>query len=127
MPGPPFMKMDLISCRNVLIYIDGEMQKKILDLFAFALNPGGYLFLGKSEAGAEQSDSFEQISRGMRIFRRKRSVAVQVANFPVHTGVPVAPFNRIERLPPVGMSELNQQVLLSHFNASMVLVEEHGK
>ena len=123
---PPFMKMDLISCRNVLIYIDGEMQKKILNLFAFALDPGGYLFLGKSDTAGEQSESFEPISRALRIFRRKRSVAVQVANFPVRPGVPIVPFTRTEKLSPVGMSELNQQVLLRHFNASILLVDEHG-
>jgi two-component system CheB/CheR fusion protein len=46
---PPFSKMDLISCRNLLIYLDTDTQQKLIPLFTFALNPGGYLFLGKSE------------------------------------------------------------------------------
>src|SRR5438094_9230697 len=59
---PPFLNMDLISCRNLLIYIEPEMQKKILSLFAFGLKRGGYLFLGKSENPLEQSEPFEPIS-----------------------------------------------------------------
>ena len=50
---PPFSKLDLISCRNVLIYLQPEAQRKVISLFSFALNVGGYLFLGKSEAIAD--------------------------------------------------------------------------
>ena len=46
---PPFSKLDLISCRNLLIYMDGDLQKKLIPLFHYALNPGGFLFLGTSE------------------------------------------------------------------------------
>ena len=68
---PPFMKMDLISCRNLLIYIEREMQKKLCTLFAFALNPGGYLFLGKSDS-VDHQESFETVSR-TRGFTSERS------------------------------------------------------
>src|SRR5262249_11811395 len=47
---PPFSKLDLISCRNLLIYLDREVQNEILEMFHFALKPGGYLFLGSSES-----------------------------------------------------------------------------
>lgn len=123
---PPFMKLDLISCRNLLIYIEPGMQKKILSLFGFALKPDGYLFLGKSETVVEQSDSFEPVSRSFRIFRRKPSAAVEVANFPTRSGAPAALPSRQERRPSVKLSDLNQQVLLKHFNASIVLIDENG-
>src|SRR5205807_2529130 len=55
---PPFSKLDLISCRNLLIYMDGELQKKLIPLFHYALNPGGILFLGTSETVGEFSDFF---------------------------------------------------------------------
>ena len=55
---PPFSKLDLISCRNLLIYMGGELQKKIIPLFHYALNPGGMLFLGNSETVGEFVDLF---------------------------------------------------------------------
>jgi two-component system, chemotaxis family, CheB/CheR fusion protein len=123
---PPFLKMDLISCRNLLIYIEPEMQKKLLTLFGFALNAGRYLFLGKSESVIEQINLFEPVSRKFRIYRRKESVPVQAANFPVRPpGAPVRLVARPER-PPVKLLDLNQQVLLKHFNASIVLTAENG-
>ena len=55
---PPFSKLDLISCRNLLIYMGGELQKKLIPLFHYALNPGGFLFLGTSETVGEFGDLF---------------------------------------------------------------------
>jgi two-component system, chemotaxis family, CheB/CheR fusion protein len=55
---PPFSKLDLISCRNLLIYLNGDLQKKLIPLFHYALNPGGYLFLGTSESVNEFGDLF---------------------------------------------------------------------
>ena len=54
---PPFSKLDLISCRNLLIYMSGELQKKLIPLFHYALNPEGVLFLGTSETVGEFSDA----------------------------------------------------------------------
>ena len=70
---PPFLNMELISCRNLLIYIEPEMQKKMLSLFAFGLKPGGYLFLGKSENPVEQGDGFEPLSKSSRFSARNSS------------------------------------------------------
>lgn len=124
---PPFLNMDLISCRNLLIYIEPEMQKKVLGLFAFGLKRSGYLFLGKSENPMEQSDMFEPLSKSFRIFRRKPSVARPVANFALAAGAPAASPGRPEKQQPIKLSDLNQQVLLKHFNASLVLVDENGE
>ncbi len=124
---PPFLNMDLISCRNLLIYIEPVMQEKILGLFAFGLKPGGYLFLGKSENPKEQSEVFEPLAKSSRIFRRKLSVAAPVASFTLRAGAPVAPPDRSERQQSIKLSDLNQQVLLKHFNASIVLVGENGE
>ncbi|HSE87168.1 MAG TPA: CheR family methyltransferase [Candidatus Binatia bacterium] len=124
---PPFLNMELISCRNLLIYIEPEMQKKILSLFAFGLKPGGYLFLGKSENPTEPSAVFEPVSKSARIFRRNLSVAPQVTDFALRAGAPAAISGGREKLHPIKLSDLNQQVLLKHFNASMVLVDENGE
>lgn len=124
---PPFLNMELISCRNLLIYIEPEIQKKILSLFAFGLKPGGYLFLGKSENPVEQGDAFEPLSKSSRIFRRKPSVVVAAANFAPRAGAPGTTPDRPEIRHPIRLSDLNQQVLLKHFNASIVLVDENGE
>src|SRR5205085_7534050 len=67
---PPFSKLDLISCRNLMIYLESAVQKKILSLFHFALRPGGCLLLGSSETVSQQQDLFEPVSRKLRIYRR---------------------------------------------------------
>src|SRR4029077_19307022 len=101
---PPFTKMDLISCRNLLIYIERETQKKLRTLFAFALNPGGYLFLGKSDS-IEGSESFEAVSRNFRIYLRKGPVAAPVASSPTRAGLPPGLQARIEKQPSFKLSD----------------------
>src|SRR5688500_6703385 len=111
---PPFLNMELISCRNLLIYIEPEMQKKILSLIAFGLQPGGYLFLGKSENPVEHSDAFEALSKSSRIFRRKASVAAHIPAFALRDKAPAVSPGVPERHHPIRLSDLNQQVLLKH-------------
>ncbi|WP_279349596.1 CheR family methyltransferase [Erythrobacter litoralis] len=68
---PPFAKIDLISCRNVLIYFDDTLQKNVIPLFHFALKEDGKLFLGSSEAIGRYEDLFEVVDQANRLFRRK--------------------------------------------------------
>jgi two-component system CheB/CheR fusion protein len=68
---PPFSKLDLISCRNVLIYAGPSLQNRILSAFQYALKPGGFLFLGKSEAISAYSGIFVPDDRNHKIFARK--------------------------------------------------------
>ncbi|MGH8018508.1 MAG: CheR family methyltransferase, partial [Opitutaceae bacterium] len=68
---PPFSHMDLISCRNLLIYIEPNLQKKIVPMFHYALNPEGTLFLGASESVAGFSDLFEPLDKKQKIFARR--------------------------------------------------------
>ena len=79
----PFSKLDLISCRNVLIYLEPEVQKKIISLLHFALNPGGYLFLGPSETIGRQVNLFEPISKKWRIYRRIGRTHPERVEFPI--------------------------------------------
>ncbi|HET9642464.1 MAG TPA: CheR family methyltransferase [Burkholderiaceae bacterium] len=66
---PPFSKLDLISCRNLLIYLDRDVQADILEMFHFALKPGGYLFLGSSESADTPSQYFSVVDKKHRIYR----------------------------------------------------------
>ncbi|AZE59932.1 MULTISPECIES: CheR family methyltransferase [Pseudomonas fluorescens group] len=77
---PPFSQIDLIVCRNLLIYLDREVQRDILQMFHFALRPGGYLFLGSSESADGCLDLFVPVDKRNRIFRvRAGSSAIRRA------------------------------------------------
>lgn len=68
---PPFSRLDLVSCRNVLIYLDSKVQKKALSTFHYALKPGGFLFLGGSESVGAFTDLFEPVEKSHRIYARQ--------------------------------------------------------
>ena len=68
---PPFSRLDLISCRNLLIYMSGSLQKKIVPLFHYALNPNGMLFLGSSETIGDFDSLFTVLDRKAKLYRRK--------------------------------------------------------
>jgi len=79
---PPFSRMDLIICRNLLIYIEPETQRKILWMFNFALRDGGTLFVGSAETIGMQGDLFEPVSSPWRIFRSRRIAHAGRFDFP---------------------------------------------
>jgi chemotaxis methyl-accepting protein methylase/two-component sensor histidine kinase/PAS domain-containing protein len=83
---PPFSKLDLVSCRNVLIYLEPEHQKRLLALFHFALRPDGCLFLGSSENVSGLEDQFQPISKKWRIFRRAGPTPSEIVDFPLGAG-----------------------------------------
>ncbi|MEO1616967.1 MAG: CheR family methyltransferase [Planctomycetota bacterium] len=83
---PPFTRLDLISCRNVLIYLETKIQKRILSLFHFGLRVGGTLFLGPSETVGELANEFESVDRHWRIYTKRRDVRL-----PDAARLPVAP------------------------------------
>ncbi|PTN36341.1 chemotaxis protein CheB [Desulfonatronum sp. SC1] len=70
---PPFSKLDLISCRNLMIYMGSELQKKLIPLFHYALNPGGFLFLGTSETVGEHADLFVGLANKAKIYQRREN------------------------------------------------------
>ncbi len=68
---PPFTRIDLISCRNLLIYLQPSMQKKVLAYFAFSLKPRGFLFLGASESVGDQAQYFNTYNQKWKVFRTR--------------------------------------------------------
>jgi two-component system, chemotaxis family, CheB/CheR fusion protein len=68
----PFSRLDLVSCRNLLIYLGGQLQEQVVPLFHYALRPGGFLFLGVSETIARHAELFAPEDKGHRIFRRRQ-------------------------------------------------------
>ncbi|MFT0170611.1 CheR family methyltransferase [Paraburkholderia mimosarum] len=81
---PPFSHLDFISCRNVLIYLDRAVQRQVLELFHFALRPGGYLFLGSAESADAADDLFTVVDKKHRIYRARKILnrARQAVSFP---------------------------------------------
>ncbi len=73
---PPFSKLDLIACRNLLIYFGADLQARAVRSFHYALNPGGWLFLGPSEGVGHGGALFEQVDKRHRLFRRRDAAAV---------------------------------------------------
>ena len=78
---PPFIKMDLISCRNLLIYFKPEQQADLINTFHYGLNPGGLLLLGKSEAAGFNSRLFETIDGSDKLYRRRTGAATHPARY----------------------------------------------
>ncbi len=127
---PPFSKMDIISCRNLLIYLDADTQTRLMPLMNFALNPGGYLFLGKSEGIGGRSDLFDMVSKKARLYRRlapARPIALDTPILPGRTRVfPIGP-PAVLKPPTAALADVIRQALLSHFSASVVLVDRRGQ
>ncbi|MFH1468754.1 MAG: CheR family methyltransferase [Pseudomonadota bacterium] len=80
---PPFSRLDLISCRNLLIYFDVAVQNRLMPLFHFGLQPGGVLFLGSSETIGQHQDLFEPVSKKMQVYRRLATTRRVAADFPI--------------------------------------------
>ena len=120
----PFSKLDLISCRNLLIYLEPEMQNNVLSLFHFALTPRGYLFLGPSETTGRTGDLFETISKKWRLFRRIDSAKRDLINIPFRKSTD--PYNVIASSSPLGIhrksfKELTEQLILKEHAPAAVL------
>jgi two-component system CheB/CheR fusion protein len=129
---PPFSKLDLISCRNLLIYMGGELQKKILPLFDYALRPGGYLFLGTSETVGDCGILFKAIDRTAKVYQDRDDGHVRLA---VGARFPLSPTERRRTgRPPGGVAhdteaqlrELTERSLLQHKALVGALVNDRG-
>jgi two-component system CheB/CheR fusion protein len=122
----PFSRLDLVSCRNLLIYLSPEAQRKILSLFHFALREGGVLFLGSSETVGGVSDRFEPISKKHRIYRHVGRSRPGDVEFPRGSSDPVRmPAKGIAQQTThrrLGFGELSQRALLDAYAPASVLI-----
>jgi len=122
---PPFSRIDLVSCRNLLIYLEPEVQQRVFDLFHFALNLRKYLFLGRSESTDPRSHHFQEISKEWRIYQRSASVVPVEAHyqFPI-TVVRRQGFPLSHHAGPrsKGHAELVNEILLGQEHAASVLI-----
>jgi chemotaxis methyl-accepting protein methylase/archaellum component FlaC len=126
---PPFTKLDLLSCRNLLIYLTAEVQKKLMPLFHYSLTPGGLLLLGSAETVGSSTELFASVSAKARIFKRTETVQrpVQVefpASFKV--GKPFGPESAQPTKPSVSLQSLADQLILRSYAPPTVLTNDKG-
>lgn len=120
-----FSRLDLISCRNVLIYFEPEVQRRIIALFHFALNKDGYLFLGTSEPVGTQTNLFEVLNKKWRIFKRLGPSHPGRVQFPSGDARALHLPDLTPRNPSTRVSKIDylaQQLLLSNFAPACVLI-----
>ncbi len=126
---PPFSRLDLIICRNVLIYLNTETKEKVMNIFHFALAPHGYLFLGSSESADNVSSLFVQINKKSRIFSRRPTVQGQYSppQLPVNGRWQIAiAEENAERMtaPALSFSELHYKLLEPYVPASVLVNQD---
>lgn len=132
---PPFSKLDLLSCRNLLIYMDSDLQKKLLPIFHYALNPNGILFLGSSESIGDFSDLFSVLDQPSKLYQRKENSHSKLYNtapirfFPPTTALRLSPQQTVEKnthITKVSLRELTEKTLLQQSTLTGILVNEQG-
>ncbi len=136
---PPFIRINLISCRNVLIYFNSVLQRRVLEMFQFALGSGGALFLGRSEGIHHADDLYSVIDKAARLYRSKPGVhrnAVMVRPRPAdrasaRTSVPMLPdFAALAAsfyIPPGLIVNSRQEIIVVHGDVTRFVTIPHGR
>jgi two-component system CheB/CheR fusion protein len=126
---PPFTKLDILTCRNLLIYLTAEVQKKLMPLFHYSLSPDGILFLGSAETIGDATDLFAPLSGKSRLFRRTESaLRSEPVDFPLSfsAGPPTGPEAGPAPKPPVSLQSLADQLVLQRYAPPAVLTNDKG-
>ena len=129
---PPFSKLNLLCCRNLLIYLNTDAQKKVLPLFHYTLKPGGILVLGSSETIGGFTNLFETLDRKWKIFKRKEVPQAfrQIVNFPSGTSGIKKIDEAVQEFPAkqkIDINQLTQQAVLDQFSPTAILTDDKGE
>jgi two-component system CheB/CheR fusion protein len=127
---PPFSKMDLVCCRNLLIYLQPVLQKKLFGTFHYSLNPGGLLFLGTSESIGDASDLFSVFDNKWKIYKRKglSSSLRDFTDFPIryHQEGDLRLTGVNNRTTNVDLKTLVSELLMDRYSPASVIINEKG-
>jgi two-component system CheB/CheR fusion protein len=126
---PPFTKLDILTCRNMLIYMESELQRKLMSLFKYSLNFGGILLLGTAETLGGNNEGFEDIDAKLKIYKRSPTILPhELIDFPSSFYHPKA--MTTEKKTPMKVIEniqtLADKIVLQHFAPATVLVNDKG-
>ena len=128
---PPFSKVDLISCRNLLIYLGPELQKKLIPLFHYALKPEGILFLGTSETIGTFSDLFSAVSNKWKVFKPKKTSLISAASMDYYPArMKTAPVKmqspQKELTGEISLGEMTEKLLTERYAPPCVIIDKDG-
>lgn len=128
---PPFSRMDLVTCRNFLIYLEPDAQKKIIALCHFALRQGGHLFLGNAETIGRHEDLFDTVSKKWRIYRRLGPTRHDLISYPPPPGQSDSP-TADRQSPPApepsaSAADMARRALLERYAPASVLIDQKGR
>ena len=123
---PPFTKIDILTCRNLLIYLTPDLQKKLMPLFHYSLNPDGFLFLGSAEAVGNFTDLFKQLDRKSRLYQRRQPILqTEQVEFPI-TFSPARSVANQQPATVQNIQSLADKLILQYYSPPTVLVNSKG-
>jgi two-component system CheB/CheR fusion protein len=126
---PPFTRMEMVSCRNLLIYFSPELQSKVISIFHYALNPNGILILGTAESIGSREEMFSTIDGKSRVFRRKESAPARarLVEIPFRAPFVKAPtFHDLRKDATTEVEGALRQTLLERYAPPSVVVTAQG-
>ena len=128
---PPFTKMDLISCRNLLIYLDVELQERVIPAFHYSLRPGGFLFLSPSEGIGNFTDLFVPVDKKWKIYQAKKTLAsaraLMAPRFALTDYTPEKQPDVVsDKKKKMNFTELIKRVLLQSYAPPSVITDDKG-
>lgn len=125
---PPFTKLDLISCRNLLIYLNAELQKKVIPLFHYSLVPNGKLFLGSSETINGYVDLFSMVDKKWKIYKRRESLhsSQPIIEFPISRNFVKTQIANMQNHLHKNISHIAEKIILESYSPNCVITAENG-
>ncbi|MBC7477446.1 MAG: chemotaxis protein CheR, partial [Pseudorhodobacter sp.] len=126
---PPFARMDLVSCRNLLIYFGPDVQDRVIPTFHYALKPGGFLFLGTAESVGRHGDLFAPLDGGHRIFRAREHSAARRMSLLMTANDDKSPFGKTPpatQPAPFPLRMVVESLVLARYSPAHVVVNADG-
>jgi two-component system CheB/CheR fusion protein len=125
---PPFSRLDLMVCRNFLIYLNPDMQKRLISLFHLVLKPGGFLFLGAAETVERQSNLFTPLDKKSKLFKRRQGNGGKESNLPFRTPTPRFPKSGFSPRPTSSgeahPGQIGEKLIMERYSPPWVVVNE---